>query len=316
MILNATPVYSCVAASALCQSRTESVDPSFRRSSKGNISDRRCKEGPLHMTMGKHNPNGAGVQLKQSTLSPSDQPSKACCPLEFVTTPRCRLRSWTSSGCMLACGCACTWPCCIAEPAWSPYAVSQRQHPISTLPCGSKTRMCHPEGPQCACVRHWSCGQVGRALQQLSPFSVAACEPLPSPYQAVQDMIFTGQEQLTGTYHASVNTCTCGLAHACHKCLIWHQPLRRSSHVSFMSAGLRLQRQGRSCWRWRRLCADSCMPPIWSSAWRCRQSSGSEGAGSYCHCTSIDPTSAPLLRFHIMHLAAFLNIFHHNCSTG
>lgn len=53
----------------------------IRRSSKGNISDRRCKGGPLHGTMGKHNPNGAGVQLRQSVLSPSEPLSKACCPL-------------------------------------------------------------------------------------------------------------------------------------------------------------------------------------------------------------------------------------------
>lgn len=167
--------------------------------------------------------------------------------------------------------------------------------------------MCHPEGPQCACVRHWSCGQVSRVLQQLSPFSVAACEPLASPYQAVQDMIFSGQEQLTGTYHASVNACTCGPAHACHKSVIWHHCVRRSTHAPFMSAGLRSQRQGRSCWRWRRLCADSCMPPTWSSAWRCRQSSGSEDAGSYGIVLALTQCCSPSSGARMMRLNALFS---------
>ena len=106
------------------------------------------------------------------------------------------------------------------------------QHPIDTLLCGSKNRMCHPEGPQCVCIRHWSCGQVSRMLQQLSPFSVAACEPLPSPYQAVQDMIFYGQAHLTGTYHASVTACICRLAHVVIQCLILQHMLRRSLTAS------------------------------------------------------------------------------------
>jgi hypothetical protein len=157
--------------------------------------------------------------------------------------------------------------------------------------------MCHPEGPRGSCVRHWSCGQVSRVLQQLSPFSVAACEPLPSPYQAVQDMIFTGQEQLTDTYHASVTVGRCELARACHRAFV-DRASRAGTNPQcvVMPCGLRLQRQGRSCWRSRRLCVGSCMPPTWSSAWRCRRSSGSEGAGSYCHCTSADTTACvPLL---------------------
>jgi hypothetical protein len=73
------------------------------------------------------------------------------------------------------------------------------------------------------CVRHWSCAQVSKALQQVNPINAAACEPLPSPYQAVQDMMSSGQEQLTGTYRASVSCVrmrgTCVLC-TCHVSLI------------------------------------------------------------------------------------------------
>ena len=166
--------------------------------------------------------------------------------------------------------------------------------------------MCHPEGPRGSCVRHWSCDQVSRALQQLSPFSVAACEPLPSPYQAVQDMIFTGQEQLSGTYHASVTVGKCGLARGCH-----HASLDRARRVlgrilNASSCGFRSRRQGRSCWRLRRLSVDSCMPPMWSSAWRCRQSSGREGAGIHAIVLQLTPRlSLSLVPHHALVCSAF-----------
>jgi hypothetical protein len=71
-------------------------------------------------------------------------------------------------------------------------------------------------GPHGSSLQDWSSGQVSQALRQLSPFTVAACEPLLSPYQAVQDMIFSGQEQLSGTYRASV----CDMLHADAECSI------------------------------------------------------------------------------------------------
>lgn len=54
------------------------------------------------------------------------------------------------------------------------------------------------------CTSQWSHSDIVNALRHLSPFGgTALCEPLPTPYQAVSDMLYSGQEQLSLTFGAS-----------------------------------------------------------------------------------------------------------------